>query len=357
MMPSACPQKKKKQRNMMISKMASIVREHGVVMIKWGTYLILCFYVLCTIVEPSEPPVKSLFYLVQHFGGVAVLIAAVVGAIGAFDGYFAFGRGLSRLVKAFGFWLMALWLIGHYGVGIYEWVTANTKDAAVGGVALVILWIIVRLSGSPASRQKNTDRPSMAALGSAITATPSSRDEKHIAAHEAGHALVYAALRELPQDITLGMNDSPNENGNLGFIQGIKSEHHLQERSFVEWQMLVYLAGKVGQAECLGETTLGTGEDHTRWLAFAKSYLSNHDKGIFYTTPQDQFEQQQNERKLAALQAARVALLQNLFRLNRELLKQLSDTLLEKRILHRDDLVPILSQVQLPEEFPRPRTN
>ena len=58
--------------------------------------------------------------------------------------------------------------------------------------------------------------------------------------------------------------------------------------------------------------------------------------------------------KLEALQAEQLTLLRNLFDLNAVVFKQLADTLLEKRELGRDDLIPILGLVVLPEGFPLP---
>ena len=103
-----------------------------------------------------------------------------------------------------------------------------------------------------------------------------------------------------------------------------------------------------------GSSTLGSSNDHMRWLATARNYLANHYRGMFYLEPQNKFEQEQNEIKLEALQAEQLTLLRHLFDLNAEVFKQLADTLLEKRELGRDDLIPILGLVVLPVGFPLP---
>jgi len=57
---------------------------------------------------------------------------------------------------------------------------------------------------------------------------------------------------------------------------------------------------------------------------------------------------------LAKRVSVTLTLLRHLFDLNAEVFKQLADTLLEKRELGRDDLIPILGLVVLPVGFPLP---
>ena len=47
-------------------------------------------------------------------------------------------------------------------------------------------------------------------------------------------------------------------------------------------------------------------------------------------------------------------MLRTLFDANAEVFKQLADTLLETRTMGRDDLIPFLSRVKLPDSFPLP---
>lgn len=66
------------------------------------------------------------------------------------------------------------------------------------------------------------------------------------------------------------------------------------------------------------------------------------------------FEREQNETKLEALQAEQLAMLRTLFDVNTEVFKHLADTLLETRTMGREDLIPFLSRVKLPDGFPLP---
>jgi hypothetical protein len=61
--------------------------------------------------------------------------------------------------------------------------------------------------------------------------------------------------------------------------------------------MLVFFAGKLGEAVIHGKSTLGNSNDHVRWLGVARSYLANHYRGMYYAEPQNKFEQEKNEAK------------------------------------------------------------
>jgi hypothetical protein len=103
-----------------------------------------------------------------------------------------------------------------------------------------------------------------------------------------------------------------------------------------------------------GENTLGSVTDHQRWVDIATRYLSNHYRGIFYADPQTDLELKTNESKLEDLQSEQTAILRELFELNPTVFRQIADTLIEKRSLNREALIPFLSQVKLPNSFPHP---
>lgn len=341
-----------------VRQVAASFTECWPVVAKWAIYLAICGYFVSSRSEPAEPAVKQMLVLVQIFGLFALSIAPVIwGTVPSAAGL------VSRFLKGLAIYTMALWLLGRSGDDFYTWALANPNDAAVGIVSFAIVWIIIRFSVWPSDGLESIARSSGAVAGSSgavagavagISRMPTVRDNQYTAAHEAGHALVYAALGRLPPNLKLAINDRPDHRGALGFVTGIRSQHQLDQQTFAEWYMLVFLAGKMGESELLGESTLGSCNDHARWLNVARQYLANHCKGMFYAEPQNEFEQQRNEAKLEALQAEQMALLSRLFDMNADILKALAAFLLEKRSLTRNELIPFLSQVQLPPEFPMP---
>jgi hypothetical protein len=341
-------------------QVTTFFREHWAMAAKWGIYIAMCAYFFGSRGEPADPAVKQVLILVQTFGFFAVFIVPIFASTIIYTA----GGGMrpsvavlaSRLLKGLVFYSMALWLIGAGGDALYKLILANPGGAAIGAVAFVIVWMIVRFSAGLPVGSESVVRSlgAAAATASVVARKATARDNRYTAAHEAGHALVYAALGGLPVDVKLAVNDFSDGRGVLGFVTGITSQHHLDERSFAEWYMLVFLAGKLGETVMYGESTLSSSNDHLRWLGVARRYLANHYRGIYYDEPQNEFEQKQNEAKLEALQTEQLALLSRLFDLNTEAFNELAASLLEKRTLARHDLIPFLSRVQLPPEFPLP---
>lgn len=347
----------KAKRHAQIQHITAFFRDYWTIVAKWGIYVLMCAYFWAFRSQPSEPVVRQVLSLVQVFGFVAVFaVPTITSTIStAMYGSWTSIAGLSsRFLKGLVFYSMALWLVGYVGDDLYKWVVAHPNDAAIGTVALAIVWMIVHFSGGSTFASQVAVRSSGAAMAAGVIAKPTARDNRYTAAHEAGHALVYAALGTLPEDVKLAVNDHSDESGVLGFVTGITSKHHLDEKSFAEWYMLVFLAGKLGESFMYGESTLGSSNDHQRWLGVARSYLANHYRGMYYLDPQNKFEQEQNEAKLEALQAEQLAVLRTLFDMNTKVFTQLANTLLEMRTMGRNDLVHFLSDVNLPDGFPIP---
>lgn len=349
----------KAERQVRIRQTIVFLRENWMTVTKWAMYALMCSYFFGSQAEPLETAVKQVVSLVRTFGIIAVFIVPTITfTIGkATCGSWSLAAGLfSRFLKGLALYSMALWLLGQNGDALYKWVLAYPKDAAIGASSLTIVWMIVCFSSRSTYGSESIARlPAMAAMAPVFVESESTaRDKRYTAAHEAGHTLVCAALGALPPDVKLVANDRPDHNGVHGFLAGIKSEHRLEEKTFAEWHMLVFLAGKTGEARIMGESTIGSTNDHARWVNMARQYLSNHYRGMFYPEPQNEFEQKLNEEKLSALQTEQLAMLNRLFELNSDVFKELAEVLLEKRTLARDEIIPFLGRVQLPEGFPLP---
>lgn len=334
-----------------------LIRANGATTAKM-TFLVMIFIVCYSLrTTPSEPPVKLVLGIVETFGLVAVMIHPVTRGILITMRLANSATVLSYIatsfIKGLATYSIALWLIGKIGDDTFNWIMANPTDTAAGMVSLVIVWFIASFSlrGTPSSAIASAS--TSATAGFARMPFPSDRDNRYTAAHEAAHTMVYAALGTLPTDFKVVMKDLPDRDGVLGFVTGVNSDHQLDGKTFAEWKMLVFLAGKIGESVMFEETTLGSGNDHLRWLETARPYLANHYRGVFYAEPQNKFEQKQNDSKLEALLVEQVAALKEFFDLNVQVLKDLTDNLLEKRTIDRDGITPILSRAKFPDGFPR----
>lgn len=226
----------KAERQARIQQAAAFFRDHLMAVMKWGVYILMCAYFFGSRSGPEEPAVKQILSLVQIFGLFAVFIVpAITSTIStAIWGSWSSAAGVaSRFLSGLAFYSMALWLIGHSGDALYGWVLANPNDAAIGAAAFAIVWMVVHFSGGSSFGLESIARSSggAAMATGVITPKPTARDNRYTAAHEAGHALVYAALGRLPLDVKAAINNQPGHNGVLGFVTGIKSQHRLEERT------------------------------------------------------------------------------------------------------------------------------
>jgi hypothetical protein len=264
---------------------------------------------------------------------------------------------IPEFILSFAYYSLTLWAIGKFGDDVNTWVVAHPNDSVAIVVAAVLVSFLIKISfSSPRFVGYIPRGESGGAGGTIIAARPklTERDHRYTAAHEAGHALVYAALGRLPPGIQLVIEESVNIDRVFGYISGINCHHALTEKTFAEWKMLVLLAGTMGEMVEFGETTLGSEGDHDKWLSIARRYLANHLDGIYYSEPQNKFEHEHNISKLEAFQRKQKLVLEQLFNRNLGVFKELQTALLEKRTMGRKDLIPYLSRVSIPDDFPLP---
>ncbi|GJI56969.1 hypothetical protein HEMROJRC1_20810 [Rodentibacter sp. JRC1] len=182
------------------------------------------------------------------------------------------------------------------------------------------------------------------------------KDLHRIAAHEAGHLLVYAALGQLPNGVKAEVKTQTDHTNSLGYVTGVISKGVTFSRLFSEWQMLMILGGRVGESTLLNDNTLGSIEDHQRWLNAAKSYLSNYFTEIFYPDAQSEFEAKHNNEQLLVLKNKQEDLLQQFFALNMEHLTVLKETLQQQKVMLAEDIIAFFQQanIRFPDNFPLP---
>lgn len=183
----------------------------------------------------------------------------------------------------------------------------------------------------------------------------SSQDRRFIAAHEAGHALIFAACLPYPDDLIVVVKDSPDAASNaMGYVRKEQHQHLLIEKEVAEWNMLLSLAGAAGERASTGRETLGAISDSCTWQAVATAYLSCLHRGIFYNSPSDKLEIEQNERQLTRLLEEQEAILDRFFELNHDIHARLTQRLLDEGSLKGVQLLPYFEAVHFPPGFPRP---
>lgn len=337
----------------------------------WPSVLLTVFFTVTGLLMleheavPSHPSVQSLMTLVQALGFCFLLIAP---ATASFMHYFAsyetsplFWPQIKKILFGAWFYLLALRSIGEFGDEVYQLVVHNQEETIIFLLAVAIVWLIAKQSGvhrSPAlGFERSFEAGAYAGFDKAITPSPTpstDRDRQYTAAHEAGHALVYAALGALPPRVQVTVHEQADEKGSLGFVSALQSEHRLNDNTFAHWTMLVLLAGKIGESRIMQTPSLGSGNDHIHWVRVAHLYLSNHHRGIYYPQPETALEQDHNAAMLGSLQEEQRSMLAALFDMNDQVHKDMMAALLEQGTLLSFELIPFLARVRLPQGFPLP---
>lgn len=175
---------------------------------------------------------------------------------------------------------------------------------------------------------------------------------RQLALHDAGHVLVYAALPDLPEDIVLRLRDCASS---LCACHSERRQAPIYSKAmYLEWKMLVLMAGSVTERIVTGKQSHHTLRDQETWQELARSHLTINGPSMYFVAPQNAFEQQTNTELLERLRASQIALLETLVEQNQHIVSALTEALLDKECLRYNDLVPLISSIRLPESFPRP---
>lgn len=325
--------------------------------LKWLMGLGLVALMLTNLHEPTEPLVQKIRQDVMWLGallsGMGMLFNALVYPSASV------AKLLSRGLRiALGF-LTVLWLTGAAGDEIYHSAIAHPLKAFEVAAPLVLVWATLQLSGAWSRYEtQHTVNPltqKAVAFTSPKKYVPSLRDHRTAAIHEAGHVLVYAALKIIPSKLSAIILDRPSAEGSLGSVQdGIDDVHLLVQRNFAYWGMLRDLAGEAAEVQVMDQPSLGSIADHKQWRHTARRYLACQSEGAYYPEPVNSFEQQTNNESLATLRICQQMQLAELFARNSQILVELTDLLLMRKTLTQIEIAPILARVQLPDKFPRP---
>lgn len=331
----------------------------------------LASFVLASLVEaaaatPSTAFVSAVQQNVVGFGRALLLLTIGAGILVS-----VFSREHSLRIDLAGVrraamlalpYAACVWGIGAWGDSVYLWALAEPTDAGsvlvallLLGTALILHWVLFSV---PPGRDNIEG-----ALGVASEIPPaptfesralSARDVRLVAAHEAGHAFAYAALERLPRYVHVSVQTHPGKDRALGFVTGIMDEHFLRTRAFAEWQMLMLLSGQVAERFLEGTETVGSTDDHARWLKIAAEYLMNQFAGVYFCDPTLDSEIRSNVSKLELLKREQIALLEEVFERNSTRLRLMAAELREARELSNERLAVHLAAIVLPEGFPRP---
>lgn len=182
------------------------------------------------------------------------------------------------------------------------------------------------------------------------------QDIQIVATHEIGHAMVYAALGQLPPEFYVVIEMNQNS---LGCVGGMNNYRLLNKKVFLEWIMLCNLGGRAAEEFMLGRdaVTDGATQDMLQYQQYAYSYLKMQFAGFYYTSPEREEEFQQNFQKAEKLLRKQIQQLKEFYELNRNVFDELTALLAQQKRFNREDLFPFFQRIIVPNDFPKPLGN
>lgn len=330
---------------------------HTFEVLKGVAFLLVIFLFAGSTPRPEADFIVAIYKDFLLFGGLIIVYFTVKPVFQALSGSktgHAFG-----LLKVVAGYFGVLWLLGNFGDQVFN---ATMSAPLISAEYLVLALLLLAVMWFARSRNfPPSGYGSLLHSRYAVSALnrdnhkPTIRDQRYTAAHEAAHAMCYAALKTLPSDLKVVMNETPDGQNHLGYVSG-PDESCLRTKEFTEWFMFLLLAGREG--ECLiskasSEVTLGALGDLSRWQSVAREYLKLQDHGVYYFEPKNLLEQQRNEFALSSLLASQVKELKDFLDMNKPVHARISSELLDKKQLDRAELELIFSDIQIPQGFPK----
>ncbi len=331
--------KKFPQSASLVSLLLTCIEGMGLALIAWVA--------LKHVKEPATAQAQLMFNFIVVIGAVIILYQM-------YQDYSRTGPNPRVMLYGTVALVSVLAVVGNFGDDMVR--EPGYLALFIGAVAFCQ---IVKLSCQMASSQPDAQRLYDVRQGIPVTLQArmaTGRDRRFIAAHEAGHALLYAAWSPYPDALRVVVKAGSDGSNSLGYVNDGQQRHLLTDKTFAEWDMLMSLAGSAGERCYTGEMSLGAINDNQRWLSVATPYLSCYPQsGIFYTDPASQLEIEVNQRHLSALRTAQNALLDAFFEQNRDVHTRLTEALLAGSTLTGAELHSFFADVQLPDGIPRPQ--
>jgi Peptidase family M41 len=172
------------------------------------------------------------------------------------------------------------------------------------------------------------------------------------ATHEAGHALLYACLKEVPHDVSVSIKEDLSS---AGRVTALINEQSLSS-TFLKWHLLVCLAGRAAELHRYQDYSVGCSDDLKQWQNLSVLYLRNGMGSFYYNTPTGDEERQHNICAIENLQIEIEGVLAEFLNINDDSLREIEDQLLEKKFISGEDLKVVLTKVTLTESMPKPKS-
>lgn len=178
-------------------------------------------------------------------------------------------------------------------------------------------------------------------------------EDMHVTSiHEAGHALVLAALPNISDGFNMEVLPQ-SQKGRLGSITAVDWNGILRPKDFLQIELLCLLAGQQAEKFIFNEYFDGSQRDLRHWQTEAKDYLRSGFGELYFSPTENDYEAEQNKLALEKLRDVQIDLLSTFFEANQQVLQDLAKELQAKGKLSKTDVEPFLAQVQFVDGFPK----
>ena len=327
--------------------------------IVWVSLFAIAF-IIVTLISPEENPTSLTIKIRALTTLLCVLVLLRDGSISLMSDHPTIGRLFAKFVACVLVIRFGPWILND----LYLQSTENIETSIAIGLSILALVALNQITDvlerflepvqdwvwknkrKPVGGQEN-------GLETARMPKLCTAEDRHIASiHEAGHALILAALPNIPDQFAMETFPSPNK-GRLGSINLVDWGGYLIPQNFVQIQLLCLLAGQQAEKFIFNEHFNGSSRDLRLWQQEAKDFLKSGFGELYFSPVENDYEAEQNRLTLERLRNEQGDLLSRFFQANQEVLRDLAKELLTKGKLLRAEVEPFLSQVQLIDGFPR----
>lgn len=192
----------------------------------------------------------------------------------------------------------------------------------------------------------HTGSPRRASITEAMAMPVSNEDTLlRLAAHEAGHALLYGLGDEIPEDLYLYVDEKSMDA--LGGAVLVAEEVTIDRATVdqLRFRLLMLAGGAAGEQVRCGSMSLGSHYDFVNFEALAIPYMLAAGCAVI-AEPKAQAEFALNAAAIAQLRTEMIAMAQHVIEENLTVHSELVDRLLGQRELAYDDVLPILAKVR-----------
>lgn len=254
-------------------------------------------------------------------------------------------RSLSFGVKLALYSAISVCAISKYGEDALNWININPSDSISLALGFIILYFVCKLS-LPAPIYTIINHTNSTMTCKKPSKPMSLRDRNLVAAHEAGHAIMFSLLDELPTYLHASIGSSDKHKDSLGRVTGLDFNLPIESKRESEIRMLILLAGQVSERVLLDNNTNGSKKDLEKWMLQAKLYLSNGFSGLFYPNPENNYEFTSNEEKIKALKEKQISLITDFLVTNKVVLTTIYQALLTNNSIDRAEFEVIFTGIQ-----------